>query len=170
VDEVTTDRERLARRPLLFGAATMLVLAAVFIGGILALAWVSGLRHPDGASRNTQTALLLYARIVLIKALVPHAFATCATYAIVERFTAVGGLGRWFQRAAFGAIGLVAAALITWLWLPSTWFDLARITTHGPANFASTCMEITVATTAAALVARWLLDRRVRRGTPAPPG
>lgn len=156
------DAPRLARRPLAWGALGTALLAFGFVAGILSLALIAGLRGGDEV-RNTQTALLLYARIVLPKVLLPHALLTFAAYGLVERARALDPLGVWARRAVFVGIALALAAVLTAYWLPSDAFDLPRIKTRGPANFVATAGEIAAATTAAALIARWLLDRRGRR-------
>jgi len=153
----------LARKPLVWGSVAVVLLGFVFVAGMLGLASASALLRPDADVRSQQTALILYARIILPQVLLPHAVATLALYAIAERWTALSGSGRWPRRGALAAIALGVAAVLAAFWLPSDAFGMARISTRGPANFARTCIEMSAATTAAALAARGLLDALARR-------
>ncbi len=159
----------LARSPFVWGGLAVALLSFVYLAGMLGLGLATGLASPDGDVATRQTALVLYARIVLPKVLLPHAVVTLALYAIAERSTALSRLGHWPRRGAFVVMALGVAALLAAFWLPSDAFGLARVNTRGPGNFAATCIEISVATTAAALAARWLLDTLARRrSTPRP--
>jgi len=152
----------LIARPLLWIPGTALLLTLGFVAGIYGLTQLAAWMRPDTNLRSTQTALVLYARIVLLKALWPHVLLTTLAYTTLERTTPIGSWPGSRQCAAFIALALIVATFVTAILLPSDALDLATIRIGSTANFIATVVEIAAATTAAATITRWLLNRFTR--------
>ncbi len=153
----------LVGRPWLFSLATPLVLTLGFAILILALTQLAIVVRPSEELRTTQTALILYARIVLVKALWPHVLLTLPLYLLAQRSTGLAERPRLHQCAAFFGIAIGTGALITAVFLPSALFGLPVVHAGSAANFVAVSVEIAVGTTAAATVANALISRMTAR-------
>ncbi len=162
-DAAAADSGPLVRRPLLWTVGTALVLTFGFLLIIYALTQLAIGMRPDIEVRNTQTALILYGRIVLVKALWPHVALTAPLYLLIQRHTRLGTQTRLRQCAAFVGLAALTATFITAVILPSTAFEMAAVRPGNATNFVATILELTAGTTAAATAANWLLDRSLGR-------
>lgn len=153
----------LAPRPLRWIVVSGVLLSLGFVALLYALTWVVLWTAEPERVREIQTAIVLYGRIVLPKALWPHWLLTCVLYALVERRTALARAGTLARIAALVGVALLVAGLVTGVVLPSGLGDLPRVHVSSPAIFASTCAELAGATTVAALLASFVLRWRPGR-------
>jgi len=152
----------LAPRPLRWIVLSGVLLSLGFVALLYALTWVVRWTAEPERVREIQTAIVLYGRVVLAKALWPHWLLTCRLYALVERRTALARAGAIARVAALFGVALLVGGLVTGVVLPSGLGDLPRVHVSSPVNFASTCAELAGATTVAALLASFILGRRSR--------
>jgi hypothetical protein len=108
---------------------------------------------PEQAHELRQ-ALEVYARLLTVRGLLPQLWIALPLGALLERLfrsPARTRAGRaLLLAAAAGVAGLFAAAVL----LPAKLPGAPRVVFTGPANFASTWLEMTAAVTAAALLPR----------------
>jgi hypothetical protein len=132
-------------------------LATVYVAALLAVAGAG-----EGSVRSTQAALVLYARVVLAKGLLPHVVLTVLGAALLERRK--GGGVRGARLSAAGLVGVAAlASLLAAASLTADLPGLPPVKFAGAASFLRTCAELTAATSVAALLSRLVLAR-LRRG------
>lgn len=144
------------------------LLTAGFLGGVfLATFWID----PE-STRKTQIALAIYARVVLVKGLLPQLALALVLGAALDRAPrlAGGGVGRKALRALLAA-GLSALAVAPTL-MPLDLPTLPAVKFRGPGNFAASVLEMTAAVATALLLAeflagRWRERRRVRAASSA---
>lgn len=153
----------LARRPLLFVVLSGVLLSVGFAALIYGLTWLVRWTADPDRVREAQTALILYGRLVMIKALWPHWAATTVLYALLETYTPLAHARLLARIGALVAVGLVVAGFVVGFLLPAEIGAMPRVRVADTFHFVETCVEIALATTAAALVAAWALRQRPAR-------
>jgi len=135
-----------------------LLLTAGFLGSVfLATLWID-----PASTRETQIALAIYARVVLVKGLLPQLALALLLGAVLGRVPRLAGRGgRALLRAALaaGLAALVVAPTLMPLDLPT----LPAVKFRGPGNFAATVLEMSAAVALALVLPEWWLGRRRAR-------
>jgi len=153
----------LSTRPLLWLAISGAALTVGLLVLVYGLTVIVASTADPARVRDTQLALVLYARIILIKAVWPHWLGMGALFAAIEHRTPVGRASTSQKVGVLVALGLAIAALVSVVSLPSEVAGLPRVTISGPRNFAATCIELTLASLTALLLATWAIRRLARR-------
>jgi len=141
------------RRALLWGVVSTLLL----VGGLaLYLVVAYTLRRPadPDAARELRQALEIYARVVVVKGLLPSLWIAVPLGALLERLFPARARSRRGLAAllalAAGLAGLLVVATVFRAAIPG----LPRIVLSGPAHVARTWLELSAAVTAAMLLPR----------------
>jgi uncharacterized membrane protein len=140
-----------------------LLSALLLCAGFLAFVALASLRIEPDAVREGQVALVIYARVVLVKGLLPQLALALLLGPAIARIPALAGARGAPSAArailAAGVAALVVAATLMPLDLPS----LPAVKFRGPGNFVATALEMTGAVAAALWIPeRWLARRRAR--------
>lgn len=158
-----------ARRPLallLWGALAAVLLTTAFLAYVaLAAQLVAG----DGATvRRTQGALILYARVVLAKGLLPQLAIVLALWPLADRWLDLESRGA--RGVVAGLLGLSAVGAVAVLPILATeWPGLPAVKLSGVLQALRTVAEMTAGVAAAALVPKLALPvLRPRRRTRTP--
>jgi hypothetical protein len=147
---------------LVWWASASLLLCVGFLALVYAASLAAVARSEPEAVRQTQLSLVIYARVVLVKGLLPQLLVTLGLFALLDRACALSARGR--RGVVAGVVGAAAAAslLVAPTLLPLALPALPSVSYRGPGNFLRTCAEMTAAVALAALVPRLLLARLFR--------
>jgi len=140
------------------------------IVGVLGFAYLAtriALAGGGDAVRETQIAVVIWAQVVLCKALLPHVWITIAVCRGIEgrldgRVPSVG----WLVIEVLGVAAVTSFAVVT-LVLTADLPGLPSVSVHGAARVARTCLELTAGTALVVGVPRlWanVSRRRARAG------
>jgi general secretion pathway protein C len=153
---------REALRALLWLVAAAVLLTAGFLAWLLISAYLAGRSLDPAETARLQLALVLYARVVLFKGLLPQLVLAFALWPLAERVFALERRGWLGAAAGMIAASAVASVAIAGLLLPSNAWGLAAVRYPGLARYVQTCAEMTAAAAAALMVSSWLLRSRAR--------
>lgn len=138
-------------------------LLAIGFLAVIGLGYAIARGHADSV-QALQAALLVYARVVMAKGLLPALLLGLALWPLLD------ARGFFSRRGPRGVLlGLVLAAAlastaVSAALLPLALPGLPSVVFTGAGNFARTCVEMTIAVALAAAIPRWLLSRRARPG------
>jgi hypothetical protein len=148
------------RRALGIGAAaTALVVAGLLF--YLQLAFRLERPADPESARELRNALALYGRVVLWKGLLPQLWIALGVGLWLERRFPALARSRGGRAGALAAAALGAGLLVLSTLLRSELGGLPRVVFRGPGNFAATLLQTSAAVTAALLLSRALLGRRL---------
>lgn len=135
--------------------AARFVLPLVLVSaGFLAYVFGVSLLAEGESVRQTQVALMIYARTILVKGLVPQTLLALALLPACRRVLPGPDL------PAVVASALAAALAVAALLLPLDLPMLPAVRYTGVWNFTATVLELTAAVAAAVLLSRWLIPKR----------
>jgi hypothetical protein len=136
-----------------------ILLAAGFLTTVHAGAAIALARLEPGAAVSVETAFAVYARVVLVKGLLPALLLALAIWPLLDRGGRFSGRGRW--RLALGlAIAATHASMATAAArLPLALPGLPPVRFTGSMNFARTCAEMAGAVMLAAWIPRSVAKR-----------
>ncbi len=139
--------------------------AALLCAGFLALLAVGALmvrsQDPD-AARQLPMALAIYARVVLLKGLLPAVAMTFLLWPLIERVFSLARRGRVALALGVFTAAAIASTAVAGLLLPSGLWGTDSVRYAGIANFLQSCAEMTAGVGAAVLISRWLVGSEAR--------
>jgi hypothetical protein len=144
---------------LVWWASASLLLCVGFLAVVYAVSLQAVAAAEPESVRQVQLGLVIYARVVLLKGLLPQLLLALGLFALLDRAFALGARGSLAVAAgvvvAAAAASLVVAPTLLRLELPA----LPPVRYRGPWNFLRTCAEMTAAVAVAALIPRLALTR-----------
>jgi hypothetical protein len=144
------------RRRLLRGLVQVASAHLLLVVGFFALVWASG-RLAE--SEETLRALTVWARVVLVKGLLPQLWLSLVLWPLLRRLPGLSGAG--VREALAIALGvLLAGVLVASLLMTRPAPGYPAVVFRGPGNFVATVLEMSVAVATAIGLPRWWLARR----------
>lgn len=155
--------ERRNSRNVAWILASTALLVVCFLGYVYVASLVAGSRAPEEDVRKLQTALALYARIVLLKGLLPATAISFLLWLGIDRLMPLRkrSIGVRLLVTA-GCTGLASLAVAATL-MPNPWLELPAVRFTGVSNFVATTLQLAGGIGAAMIVSRVLIDRRCAR-------
>jgi hypothetical protein len=146
-----------ALRAALWVSSASLLLAVGFLGLVYAVSVLARARSEPASVRGMQTALVIYARVVLVKGLLPQLLLTLALWPALDRLLSLRRRGRLGVVAGVASAAALAALVVAPTLLTAALPGLPAVRFQGPVNFVETVVEMTLAVASACLVPRLLL-------------
>ena len=145
------------------------LLASVGLLGFAYLATQLATPTDGGTSvRKAQIAVVIWAREVLVKGLLPHLWITIGLWWGVERLLAARAL-REGQRIGLGAcLAAATSVLVVSQGLTAELFDGPTVVIDGTAALLRASLELTLGTSLAAALPHLVFERRARRRAGSP--
>ena len=147
-------------RNLLWVAISALLLSLVFGGYVLMMILLASSQVEPEKVRETQTAFIVYAKLIFLKGLWPQLAVTFCLFGLLQAFANLLARGwrYWTGGVVFSA--MAAAALIILTLLTSDAMALPAVKLRGTGDFLSILFEMTTGLSLAIIVSRWLVSRR----------
>ncbi len=147
-------------KPVLSGILWALSSTALLTLGFLAWVYISFRLATSGADeasiQSTRTALGVYARLVLLKGLLPQLLLALLAWPVLDRLFSLRDRGRKSVAAGLLACAALAAAVVIPTLLTSSLLDLPAVKFKDAWNFVQTYLEMTIGVSAALLLPRLL--------------
>lgn len=145
-----------ARGALWFGSAALLLVLG-FLAVVYAGALSLELRGGSESVGEAQSALVIYARMVLLKGLLPQLLLALLLWSVLDRRFGFRRRGRLGLALGVTLCALLAGAVVAPLLLPLHLPPLARVKFTGPGNVVATVLEMTAAVASALLLPQLVL-------------
>ena len=139
--------------------ASTTLLVVCFLGYVYLASLVAGARAAEDDVRRLQTALALYARIVLLKGLLPATAISFLLWIGIDRLTAAASRGLLLRALVIAGCTTVAAVAVAATLMPSAWLELPAVHYTGTGNFIATTLQLAAGIAAAMVVSREAIDR-----------
>ena len=149
-----------AVRNLLWVATSALLLSLVFGGYVLLVVLLASSQVEPENIRQTQTAFIVYAKLIFLKGLWPQLAVTFCLFGLLQTFADLLARGwrYWTGGVVFSA--MAAAALVIPTLLTSDAMALPAVKLRGAGDFLSILFEMAAGVSLAVIVSRWLVNRR----------
>jgi hypothetical protein len=152
------------RSGLLWAFCAGLLLTFGFLGMVYVATLLAQARSDPASVREMQVALVIYARVVLVKGLLPQLLIALALWPALDRLFSFGSRGRWGEVLGLSGSALLAALIVAPTLLPLDLDLLPAVKFRSAGNFVVSVLEMTAAVAAATLLPRWILPGlRARR-------
>jgi hypothetical protein len=135
------------------------LLSAGFLGSVHAGTAIALAHAKPEALLQVQTAFVVYARVVLVKGLLPALLVALLLWPLLDRGGRFSGRGRAGLALGLAIAAMLASVAIAAALLPLTLPGLPPVTFTGALNFARTCAEMTGAVMLAAWIPRSVSKR-----------
>ena len=149
-----------AVRNLLWVATSALLLSLVFGSYVLMATLLASSQVEPENIRETQTAFIVYARLIFLKGLWPQLAVSFCLFGLLQTFGNLLARGWRYWTAGVVFSAMAAAALVIPTLLTSDAMALPAVKLRGAGDFLSILFEMTAGVSLAVIVSRWLLERR----------
>ena len=148
---------RPVRVGLLWGLSSALLLTFGFLALMYVVNRLAQAQTDPATVRQTQLALVIYARVVLLKGLLPQLAIALALWPVLDRLFAFQRRGRMGLVAGLTLSALLAALIVAPTLLPLNLDSLPAVKFRSVGNFVASVLEMTAAVATATLLPRLLL-------------
>ena len=149
-----------AFRNLLWIGTSVLLLTLVFGAYVLLVTLLASSQAEPEKDRQTQTAFILYAKLIFLKGLWPQLALTFCLFGLLQTFANLLARDWRYWAGGIALSAIVAAAIIIPTLLTSNAMALPALKLRGAGDFLSILFEMAAGVSVAVIVSRWLVRQR----------